>query len=118
MNEILEGTIAKTGSILGAHLNPDESADESDMDEVVFKAACTEQNEVCCGKSPHTTFLNEALPTTVHMREYHPLAEVEDEPGFPFKVLMDHESELQESFFNFMKSNKGAKVEDQINIRI
>ncbi len=109
MNEILEGTVARTGTILGVHLNPDESVDESDMVEVVFKAACTEQNEVCCGKSPHTTFLNEALPTVVPTIEHHIIPELEDEFGFPFKVMIDHESELQESFFKYMKSTQGTK---------
>ncbi len=76
------------------------------MDEVEFRAACADHNEVVGGNTPHTTFLNEALPTIVYTSHHHPIAEVEDEFGFPFKFLMDHSSELQESLFGYINSNE------------
>ncbi len=117
MNEILEGTIARTRSILSVHLNPDECAHEFNMDEAVFTAACAEDNEVRCGKTHHTWFLTEALPRTVDtMHIPYQIPELADEFGLPFKVMMDHGSELQESLFSFLKNTEVSNVEDQTKI--
>ncbi len=118
LHEILEGTIARTESILATHLNPEERATtKSDTDEEVLSGAAYDQNEVIGGKTPHTMFLKEALPITVYEGHHDLISEVEDEYGFPFKILMDHSSELQESLNNYIQSTKdkiygGRAVED------
>ncbi len=87
-------------------MNPEESAAQSDMDSLQFTDACAKQNEVVGGKSPHINFLNESLPTVTYMDQSHSISEEEDGYGFPFKILMDHESEVQESLLNHMRSTE------------